>query len=88
MWPPLAYSRVRLERVEARVKHGDEGGGAGDLPEDAVEVFDDCGWSAEIVGAKTESHGERGHEEGSGDALPETSAMTMSTMSSDMWKKS
>jgi hypothetical protein len=41
----------------------------GDLLEDAVEVFDDGGGTAELVGAEAEGDGERGHEERGGGAF-------------------
>src|SRR5579862_5388399 len=52
--------------VEAGIEHGDEGGGVGDLLEDAVEVLHDLGWSAEFEGSEVEGHGQRRHEQGGG----------------------
>ena len=65
----MRKAQAALRRRREELVCVDEGCGAGDLLEDAIEVFDDCGWSTELAGAKTEGHGERGHEESGGDAF-------------------
>ena len=49
--------------IEAGIEHGHERRRVCNLLQYLVEIFEDGSWATELVSAKTQGHGERGHQE-------------------------